>query len=419
LRRISLETMDGYEFQKFVANLFKKLGFINIELGPPTADGGIDITMEQKTELGSIKYTVECKHHPESSIGRPVVQKLHSVILHTPVLDKGIIVTSGYFSSQAIKYAEEVGIELVDIEKLKELARKTGLSIEVKPSVFIENCFPISEKSKLVNKLLNFLGNDLIGFNKDFLKLEEVSLRLTSSFMIDFSINATFSTSVGLIHSIDKKSTLFLMGDNGEPIKPLITDPFLPLRYNISELNDRDLKGIKLFEKGKFIKSYKEIKKSAIEALRRMYTKTVSYYGANNVRYTKTCTPRKKDITLSDVKRVFLPILSFEFSLLKRKYLIVGTESLDELNVFPVELVSLTEDLATKVYPSNCMMCLKIMKNGKYLCNDCGIITCGKDCYNCKLCGKLICKEDTILKRKYLIMSDKYCEKCAKSEGII
>lgn len=51
------------------------------------------------------------------------------------------------------------------------------------------------------------------------------------------------------------------MGDSGEPIKPLITESLLPLRYNISELNDSDLEEVKLVEKGEFIKSHKEIKK--------------------------------------------------------------------------------------------------------------------------------------------------------------
>lgn len=120
--------MDGYEFQEFVANLFKELGFKNIELGPPTADGGIDISMEQRTHIGSVKYTVECKHHPGSSVGRPVVQKLHSAVVHRPVLDKGIIITTGHFSSPAIKYAEEVGIELIGITKTEEISQESWIA---------------------------------------------------------------------------------------------------------------------------------------------------------------------------------------------------------------------------------------------------------------------------------------------------
>lgn len=411
--------MDGYEFQKFVANLFKKLGFVNVKVGPPTADGGIDISMEQRTDIGSICFIVECKHHPRSTIGRPVVQKLHSAVMHTPVLDKGIIVTSGRFSSQAIKYAEEVGIELIDIEKLKELGRKVEMSIETKPSLSIENCFPIFEKTELVEKLLSFLQDDLRGFNKDFVKLKEIGLRLLSSYMVDYSINATFSTSVGVIHSIDERSTIFLSGDKGEPIKPIITNPLLPQRYNISELDEEDLKRVRLLGKGQFIKSHKEIKGITIEVLRKLYTKTVSYYGANNVHYTKTCIPRKKDITLTDMKRVYIPIWNTIFSILKNKYTIIATENPYELNVLPSSMLYIPEASDFKLYPDSCMICSRDMKDGKYVCNECGRITCHKDSFECKLCGKVICREHTIFKRKFLILHDKYCPQCAESEGII
>lgn len=411
--------MDGYEFQKFVANLFKKLGFVNVKVGPPAADGGIDISMEQRTDIGSICFIVECKHHPRSTIGRPVVQKLHSAVMHTPVLDKGIIVTSGRFSSQAIKYAEEVGIELIDIEKLKELGRKVEMSIETKPSLSIENCFPIFEKTKLIEKLLSFLQDDLRGFNKDFVKLKEIGLRLLSSYMVDYSINATFSTSVGVIHSIGERSTIFLSGDNGEPIKPIITNPLLPQRYNISELDEEDLKKVRLLEKGQFIKSHKEIKGITIEVLRRLYTKTVSYYGANNVHYTKTCIPRKKDITLTDMKRVYIPIWNAIFSILKNKYAIMATENPYELNVLPSSMLYVPQETDFRPYPDNCMICSRDMKDEKYVCNECGRITCHKDSFECKLCGKIICREHTIFKRKFLILHDKYCPQCAESEGII
>lgn len=431
MKEILLETMDGYQFQKFVANLFKQLGYVNIKVGPPTADGGIDISMEEKSAIGHIRFIVECKHHPERSIGRPVVQKLHSAVMHTPVLDKGIIVTSGHFSSQAIKYAEEVGIELIDIEKLKELARKVGLSLEVKPSLSIDNCFPISEKAEVINKLHSFLQSDLIGFNRDFVKVEDIGLRLLSSYMVDYTINATFSTSVGTIHSINETSVIFLDG-SGEPIIPtIITKSLLPLRHNISELNQEDLKGVKLIEKGEFVKNFTEIKEKAKEVLRRIYTKTVSYLGANKVLYTKTCIPRKKDITLANVKRVYLPVWSLAFSVLKNKYSVVGTETTYQLNVLPTSVLKpmsvveilrkheLARSLGIKLYPNNCMICSRDMKDEKYVCNECGIIVCNKDSSKCKICEKVICKEHTISKRKFLVLSDKYCPQCAKSEGII
>ena len=411
--------MDGYQFQQFVANLFKKLEFVNVEVGPPTADGGIDISMEQKTDIGSVQYIVECKHHPETSIGRPVVQKLHSAVMHTPVLDKGIIVTSGHFSSQAIKYAEEVGIQLVDLDKLKELARKVGLSIEVKSSLIIDNCFPISEKAKAINKLYSFLHEDLIGFNKDSVKVEDVGLKLLSSYMVDYAIDATFSTSVGIIHSINETSTIFLGGSSGEPIVPTITKSLLPLRYNILELNQENLEGVKIVEKGEFAKNHKEIKEKAKEILRRIYTETVSYYGANKVRYTKTCIPRKKDVTLASVKRVYLPVWSFGFSVLENKYIVVGTETPQKLNVLSSDLTTIPESSDTEIYPDECMICFKDMKDEKYICNECGMIVCKKDSSMCKICEKIICKEHTISKRKFLVLSDKFCPQCAKSEGII
>jgi len=419
LKRISLETMDGYEFQKFVANLFKKLGFKNVKVGPPTADGGIDISMEQRSHVGPVKFIVECKHHPERSIGRPVVQKLHSAVMHTPVLDKGIIATSGHFSNQAIKYAEEVGIELIDINKLKELARKVRLSLEVKPSLLIDNCFPISSRSKVIDELFSFLQSDLIGFSKDSANIKEVGLMLLPSYMVDYSMNATFSTSVGVIHSIDDRSTLFLSGDKGEPIKPIITDPLLSQRHKISELDEGDLKEVKLTRKAQFVMTHKEMKGIAVSVLRKLYTKTVSYYGANNVHYTKTCTPRKRNITLMDIKRVYLPIWNIAFSILKKEYAVLGTENPYKLNVLPSYMLKVPEAWGVTTYPDNCMICSRDMEKKKYVCNECGLITCDKDSFECKLCGKMVCREHTAFKRKFLILRDKYCHRCAKSEGII
>lgn len=411
--------MDGYQFQKFVANLFKKLGFMNIKVGPPTADGGVDISMEQGTDIGNVKFTIECKHHPESIIGRPVVQKLHSAVIHSPFLNKGIIVTSGHFSSEAIQYAEEVGIELIDKEKLEELAGKAGMTLQTESSSLIENCFPISKKLQVIEKLNKFLLIDLNGFNQNYVRIEEIGLKLLSSYMVDYCIDATFSTSVGIIHSIRDKSSIFFTGDNGEPITAIITDPLLPFQPYISNLNKEDLREFKLLEKRKFIKSHKEIKESARETLRRRYTQTVSYYGANNRRYKKTCVPQTKDITLLEIKRVFCPLLVMIFSISKKKYIVMGIDIPAEFIVLPSNFITIQEPSGIKTYPDGCMICSRDMGHSKYVCSECGSIVCHKDVFKCKTCGKVICREHTISKRKFLVLSDKYCLQCAESKAIV
>jgi restriction system protein len=402
-----------------LATPFQTLGFVNVKVGPPGADEGIDVAMQQKTDVGTVHYIVECKHHSEGTIGRPVVQKLHSAVMYTSDADKGIIVTSGYFSSEAIQYAEEVGIELIDLDKLKELAKKAGMLVQRETSLLIENCFPISEKSAVIGKLYCFLEKDVVNFQKEIMRVEEIGLRLFPSYMIDYSINAMFSTSAGLIHSINEKSSVFLDGENGELINPIITTPLLSLKYSVSQLDEEAVKGVKLLGKREFKKDFKEVRENAREALRKLYTKMVSYYGANNVHYSKTCVPNKKDITILEAKRVYLPIWSLEFSILKNKYLVVATESLNELNVLPSELASVQSSSDVKVYPDKCMICSNDFKSEKHICKECGIITCNKDSSKCKVCGKVICREHTVSRRRLLILSDKYCPQCAKSKGFV
>ena len=417
--------MNGYQFQKLVANVFKRQGFLNVKVGPKGADMGIDITMKQKAGMNLIVgFAVQCKHHPESVIGRPVVQKLHSAIIVSPNVDKGLVVTSGHFSEAAIKYAEKVGLELIDGDRLIELGKQVGIPVLYKKRVPIaENCFPISDKSKVIKKLVEFLNSDLKGFNQKLFQVDEMGLRLVPTYMVDYFINATFSTSVGVIHSIGERSSVFFLGDIGDPIHPIIRDFLLDYKSTISRFNERSLEDIEIIERRKFEKSFEEIKEIAINTLIRAYTKTVSYYGRNNVLYTKTCVPKKKDVTIENIRRVYFPPWDVIFSLKDRKYVIRALEisglPSNPFKVLPSSFFVFREETDLKGYPEKCMLCSRELKHEKFLCNDCGKIACDKDSFECKVCGKIICREDTIFKRKFLVLKDKYCSDCAKTVGIL
>ena len=98
----------------------------------------------------------------------------------------------------------------------------------------------------------------------------EINLSLIASYLVDYSINATFSTSVGTIYSIDEKSSGFFLGHNGEPVISAIKDALLPMRYKTSELDETKLAGINLTKEGTF-KSFKQVSKKIKDIITNKY----------------------------------------------------------------------------------------------------------------------------------------------------
>lgn len=412
MKELSLDTMDSYEFKDFVVDLFTRLGYSNIKVGSETAIRGVDMTMEKATDIGgAIRYMVQCEHQPKGAVNLPVVKILHSTVVSTPTLDKGLIVTSGRFSSEAIQYAEERGIELIDAWKLIELGKKARLNVQKEPTKTVDSCFPVSSESQITLKVLNFLKHDLRGFEEKTAQIEEMNLRLKPAYMVDYSIDATFKTSIGVIHSVNESST-FLLTEAGEPVHSTITNALLPQKYNLSTICGDPIGNVKVLERGEFTKPFKEIKDLARDALIRLYTKTVVYYGANNVRYDKTCVPKQKDINVSGIKQVYVPLWNIFFSILGKKYVIVGVEDSSGLTVLPSRMIQFEGNTGFKIYPAECMICSRNL-TVKFVCSDCGSIACDNDSFNCKMCGRQICREHTFFKRKWLIFKDKYCLKCA------
>jgi len=118
------------EFEQFIARLFEALGYVNVQLTPDAGDEGKDIELELPVPMGgTMKFLAECKHWQKTSVGRPVVQKLHSAVITDSTVNGGIIVTSGRFTSGAVEYAGKTGIKLIDGDELYRLARGKGIDL--------------------------------------------------------------------------------------------------------------------------------------------------------------------------------------------------------------------------------------------------------------------------------------------------
>jgi len=103
-----LDDLSGFEFEDVMEDVFRNLGFENVRQAERTADEGRDVIMEEVVDGTRRAIIVECKH--TGTVGRPVVQKLHSAIA-TFDFDgpkRGMVVTTGRFTNPAQEYANRL-----------------------------------------------------------------------------------------------------------------------------------------------------------------------------------------------------------------------------------------------------------------------------------------------------------------------
>lgn len=107
--------MSAFQFEDFMAYIFEKKGY-SVQKTSRTNDGGRDAIMK----LNGKKYLLECKRYAaENSSGRPDIQKFHSAIISDKA-EGGFFVTTGKFTDNAVNYASDKNLTLIDRSELKE-----------------------------------------------------------------------------------------------------------------------------------------------------------------------------------------------------------------------------------------------------------------------------------------------------------
>ena len=106
-----LYTIDPYKFEEVIGELLYKKGF-EVNISQKTRDGGFDILALTKQGGIPFKTLVECKRH-KKTVGVEIVRSFCDVI-ETEKANKGILVTTSYFSKPAIARKNKKG-ELLDL----------------------------------------------------------------------------------------------------------------------------------------------------------------------------------------------------------------------------------------------------------------------------------------------------------------
>lgn len=127
-------------FERLCQKILKDSGFIKVEVTGRSGDGGIDGIGVLRLNLLSFHVFFQCKRW-KGSVGASVIRDFRGAMVGRA--DKGLVMTTGTFSTDARREATRDGapaIDLVDGETLCELLKglKIGVSIQKVEHVLVE-----------------------------------------------------------------------------------------------------------------------------------------------------------------------------------------------------------------------------------------------------------------------------------------
>ncbi|MEM4782039.1 MAG: restriction endonuclease [Halalkalicoccus sp.] len=326
-----LDDLSGFEFEDVMEDVFRNLGYENVRQAERIADEGRDIIMEEVVDGTRRGIVVECKH--TGTVGRPVVQKLHSAIA-TFDFDgpkRGMVATTGRFTNPAQEYAERLQqnddphpIELLDGEDLREIADEIGLDLyNGRIEILCDETLRPYDLATDVDGPVREAFRDIENIEAADLPVPHSEVTFRPVVAVTADTNAVFETSVGVIHRINDRTRFVVHAERGQP-KVADDDAATLVTENLHATVELDpgqfeevFDGI---EERRFGQTQTEYKEWAVDRLREYHTTTVTYTGDNNVTYNKTCEPNRSDISVQSIEPVYLPEVRHTTDILEYTY---------------------------------------------------------------------------------------------------
>ncbi len=264
---LNLDDLSGVEFECVCQLLVQKMGF-TARTTKASGDGGIDLIAYNHQPLLSGKYIIQCKRY-SGSVGEPIIRDLYGVVTSERA-NKGILMTTGYFTKSAMAFAEGKPIELIDGEILRNLLLEYDINYESDSDdiVSIEEVFEN-----------NFMIDHLYGTYMDTLHtLSITNDEITRSAFINELLYWTLSEfpdiddlkyKLSIFMEIKKQIVLYVEGDRVEKSKYLaFIYQMVYVQISILEGNFRE--AVNMFNK---LMTNKELQFDAVETIEPTNTK--------------------------------------------------------------------------------------------------------------------------------------------------
>jgi len=110
-----IDAMDPFEFEKFICDLFIKMGYSKSYATPSRGDFGADVIAIK----GQKKIAVQVKHYTGST-GNKAVQEVIAARAFYKTQD-AMVITTSYFTRAAIKMGAQCNVRLIAREELRSM----------------------------------------------------------------------------------------------------------------------------------------------------------------------------------------------------------------------------------------------------------------------------------------------------------
>ena len=133
-----LRKLHPNDFENYIADMYSKLGYKTEKVGG-SYDGGVDVIAEKD----GIKHYIQCKKYITSKVSVGDVRNFAGALLDKLSQGKGIFITTNIFTTEAVKFAEDKPIELIDgddLLRLIKLANKEDGTVEHKENDICPTC---------------------------------------------------------------------------------------------------------------------------------------------------------------------------------------------------------------------------------------------------------------------------------------
>ena len=111
----TLNKLSWKEFEDVTGELFRQRGYRVEEMLGGGADGGVDLRLRKDGQL----TLVQCKRWKKKKVGLPIIRELLGAMTAESA-DKGILVTTSTYTSEASAFAQKQGIQLINGTQLSE-----------------------------------------------------------------------------------------------------------------------------------------------------------------------------------------------------------------------------------------------------------------------------------------------------------